>query len=690
MNTSSRRTRACIISNEIVGPFQNGGVGTHCYYLAQFLSQELSQEVTFLYTGHMDLRGEAYWQQRFRDELDIHFVWISPKSPPARPAVHGSSDAERIARKVLDWLQGRTFDVCHFQDMMGHGFRAFQAKRLGVALQETLLTCMLHSSWTWICEAMQMFPTHGLRELQTKHLERYCIAHCDALLSPSQYMMDWVGRQGIPLPAQQHILPYLFDPTLRPAGYRPVNNHLIFFGRLETRKGLLVFLEALQELDRRGHFKNQPLLVTFLGKSGVTPDGNGLASIKRYRETLSPSIQFTCRTNLGHHEAMAFLRQHNDALIVCPALLDNSPFAIIECLQLGLNIIAADRGGIPELFEGRERLFVPEPVPLAEKLLAGLANQLPPPVKRYTPDRSRQLWTDFCNEIAPQLRTNTVRPHSSAPVKAHVIVDADSSATAAAQTLKALAAQTYRPVAVTVVTSSPPDPRFVRPCWEFLDTAATLTALQKSDAKYLIFLSAGSVPRSDLFEKFVIAAERTGVDALTCCLEVQLPGQATLHSYEPLGACLEAGIYWNVFGCGGVMLRNDPPLRLTTTELTQVLSPKESWAFLAHWTLSGRSLDTLPEHLITLATDRSAFASGNANYQTHMAVLNEYAQTMPPWGKWLLQHAAVSDQAFTRPKISLAAKLRREARRLFQQAQQISRRAATVLVPARRRNQPRS
>ena len=39
--------------------------------------------------------------------------------------------------------------------------------------------------------------------------------------------------------------------------------------------------------------------------------------------------------------ALKYLGTHNDALVVCPSLIDNSPYAIIESLQLGLNIIAA-------------------------------------------------------------------------------------------------------------------------------------------------------------------------------------------------------------------------------------------------------------------------------------------------------------------------------------------------------------
>jgi len=42
---------------------------------------------------------------------------------------------------------------------------------------------------------------------------------------------------------------------------------LIFFGRLETRKGLVVFVNALQALAPRLADEQKPIRVTFLGRN---------------------------------------------------------------------------------------------------------------------------------------------------------------------------------------------------------------------------------------------------------------------------------------------------------------------------------------------------------------------------------------------------------------------------------------
>jgi len=135
-------------------------------------------------------------------------------------------------------------------------------------------------------------------------MERYCSERCDFLISPSQYMLDWARRNSVRLPERRAILPYLFDSKIKAVGYRKPQGKVIFFGRLEMRKGLLLFLEALLELDRRGAFAERPVEVTFLGKPGHTTDGGALASIGKFRELYSKAIRLETVTDLGHHQAI--------------------------------------------------------------------------------------------------------------------------------------------------------------------------------------------------------------------------------------------------------------------------------------------------------------------------------------------------------------------------------------------------
>jgi glycosyltransferase involved in cell wall biosynthesis len=657
----SQRTRVCVISPEIVGPHTNGGIGTHCYYLCAFLSQQMGQEVTFLYTGKIERRTEAHWQEWFRRHLGVEFAWLRPNSNPAQTPAEMKSGFIDTARRVYDWLKKRPFEVCYFQEMLGNGFRCFQAKRLGLAFRETVLLCTVHSSTEWVSQAMQAFPEGGIPEVQTKFMERYSIEHCDLLLSPSEYMLGWLEENQFRTPAKKLILPYLFDADLPPVGCRPPANHVIFFGRLEVRKGLLLFLDALEVLGREGALAGRPLRVTFLGRPGYTPDGGGLQTIEKFRRRCSPSLRLELVTDLGHSEAMSFLSNHNDALVVCPSLVDNSPYAVIESLQLGVNLIAARTGGIPELFAGEERLFKPEPADLAAKIRAGLNNELPAPAKRYDLERTRQLWGEFCQKTLPSFHKHAAQSTPAPAARVAVFVGPGASDHTLTRVLKSLEQQSRKVHSVTVASEQPPEPNATR--------------------DYLLFLTAGCIPQPDLVARMVGALEWSGLDLLSCCAEARSGHKPdTRLLYEPLGPCLEGGFMVNLLGAGCVMVRagrgnGRPPPGPPWTQ------PHGLWRFLAETSLANGSWDVVPDLLVTIENPEAEFLEAAIAYSAQVALLEKWSNGSPLWLRYLLLNAVghgkkllatekeLQDlrrhQGFSPGRV--ARKVKREAKRMLKQ-----------------------
>ena len=696
MKNTQDRTRVCVISSEIVGPHQNGGIGTHSYYLSVFLSRQLGQQVTFVYTGEIERHDEAYWQKWFRKNADIEFVWIAPPSAANYRAGDPTSYVVTSAL-VYEWLRRREFDVCHFQEMLGNGFRCFEAKRLGLAFQKTLLTCTTHSSWEWINQAMQSWPRSGRTELEAKYMERYCIEHCDVLLSPSRYMLEWVKENDVPIHAPQHVLPYLFDPEIRSVGSRPVNRHIVFFGRLEVRKGILVFLDALRILAKNAPAGGEPVRVTFLGRPGYTPDGNGLDSVEEARPEVAAAFTMEAVTDLDHKEAMAFLAQHNDALVVCPSLVDNSPYAIIECLELGLNIIAARSGGIPELFDGDERLFEPTADALASKLRAGLAGELPPLRKSYGAARSREQWTDFCTRIAPGLNAGNRAPAAGAQPRVDVLVVGSGADTALLDTLKSLDAQTREPATVTIVrdkadsTTDQIDSFCAKRGWKFTgngseteaDPGLPLIVVRKSENAHAsetgaiaLIVRRGARLDKDAVARFSLAMSASGVDALSCRgFNAASAGNGTENRpFEPLGPCMEGGILLNTFGEGAFAVRAE--LLAPVHAATQRLGERTGfWHFLAELAGLGRKVDVLPETLVTFPRQIAALDGSDLDFNSHTGVIDAITARQPDWVRHALVNAvsiqpngpAASSATAPppKPRRSIGYKIRRETKRIL-------------------------
>jgi hypothetical protein len=119
------------------------------------------------------------------------------------------------------------------------------------------------------------------------------------------------------------------------------------------------------------------------------------------------------------------------------------------------------------------------------------------------------------------------------------------------------------------------------------------------------------------------------------------------HLFEPLGGCLEAGDFANVFGCGCVLVRSDL-LSQKTSELWQCLDQTMIWPFLAKHVAAGRSCDALPETLFTLRADERTFAQGDGNYKAHFEVLQACSHNLPDWVNRVLVASVASDQTVAR------------------------------------------
>jgi hypothetical protein len=85
-------------------------------------------------------------------------------------------------------------------------------------------------------------------------LEQASIELADVVVSPSRYVVDWMGEQGWELPADTRVIPHLTRFAATGEGQPRVEvetgpvRRIVFFGRLEERKGIVPFIEAVNAL----------------------------------------------------------------------------------------------------------------------------------------------------------------------------------------------------------------------------------------------------------------------------------------------------------------------------------------------------------------------------------------------------------------------------------------------------------
>jgi glycosyltransferase involved in cell wall biosynthesis len=360
--------RICLLTSAIAGPTPSGGVGTAFRALALHLANSVDASgakrftVTVLYAAH-PWYGEgtaAQWMEHF-GRLNVRFV---PLVSAASEDYYGPKLLVRAYRAFQFLLQHEgEFDVLTYADHLGNGYFAAMAKRQGLALQGTYIMAQCHSTLRW-ADSLNARPPKDHNTLAYYHMEQKSVEWADARVSPSLDYLKWYTSDEARFDLSHglnFVLPNLLHPMPAPLASKAPRPcmHFVFFGRLEVRKGLLVFLEAVERLIARtpseaaSSLALAPAAVAQLRISFVGPDVSvggekGSLLIKRRLEHVLPPGRLTLETGLTTQHALAYIAQ-GDATAVLPTLGDNSPYVVLEIVAAGLPLITTSAGGGKEL-----------------------------------------------------------------------------------------------------------------------------------------------------------------------------------------------------------------------------------------------------------------------------------------------------------------------------------------------------
>ena len=393
--------RICIATPDILGPIRNGGIGTAYHHLARQLAA-WGHEVTIAYVNYN--AADATQMAAARALYAHHGVAFEPVVP--RPAA--DTPLARVPAPgwtLLGWLRAREqpFDLVHVPDWHGLGYGALLAKSLGLAFGDTHFVVIGHSPSLWATEGSRQL-VHTEAELGWVFMERRSVELADTFISTSVHLIEWMRDAGYALPARAFVWPNAFpppDPAPAAAAERAARDgapleELVFFGRLEPRKGLLLFIDAVDRLVRRDQ---APPRVTFLG--GRSPRVDGPELIRRTVQHWPVAVRTI--TDAGAAEAVAHLAQPG-RLAVIPSLQENCSMAVLECLQAGIPFVAAATGGTPELIDPADHpraLVAPDYIALGDRLAELAAGPLRAVRPRRGFDRVLDVWRQWHAQAAP-------------------------------------------------------------------------------------------------------------------------------------------------------------------------------------------------------------------------------------------------------------------------------------------------
>lgn len=635
----------CIVTPDIMGPVNNGGIGTHCHWFARLLAEE-GRQVTILFTGTVGQGDERRWRDEYRS-LGIDFVQLD-KASGRRYQVRAFK-LQQNSYDVFRFLEGHSFDVVHFQEWQANGLQTLQARRTLGAFPDTCITVTMHSNTRWIAEGGDHWYRRPLENAVTSWAEAFMARNADMVLSPSTYMVDWVRAKGWHLSECVDVIPVCSDWQVPPPmTVEPEEGVIAFFGRLETRKGLVLFLKALGQLrpDERALVK----CVHFVGKVGVVQNRNADMVIRQAMSAMK--IPFEIHRNLARDGALALLRQKK-ATVFIPSLADNYPLTVVEAVGCGLPVYASRVGGIPEIL-GDKHLFDPTPPSLArcvsETLAGGQLHQIE---TFYHVDQVREQWLSTiarCEDLSKTARIRKLNMANEPFVS--ICVPYYNYANYLPKMLESLLRVDYTNLEIIIIDDGSPDPRakIVFDQLKITTTdrrvrferqanagvgAARNAAARLAHGDYLIFMDSDNLAKPEMIAVFMQAMERSGADIVTCYFDAfeehrEPQGEADIHHvYAPAGPAVEVGWAENVFGDANFCIKRSVFEALGGFGVERD-SSWEDWEFLARAALDGRMIEVVPRSLFWYRYTGEGFSRNTDRFKNERRVLRPYLDAVGP------------------------------------------------------------
>lgn len=377
----------CIATPDMLGPVKNGGVGTAFMGLLEALRAK-GHKVTVLYTStQYDTGSPEHWKEDFRRRHDVEFIPYAdlPNTSARFAPLQGADEYLYRSYRVYKYLCSRPdFDIIHFPDYLGIGYYTVMAKAVGLAFTTVPIIVTTHGPVAW-SRASGFATPKDLKPMVSGVLERFVVEHADMVISPSQFLIDWFTEHGWHLPDETH---HAFNNlpeerkaeetkgAKKPAAKRrPPIKELVFFGRIEQRKGIYLFIDAINELLDAHPESLDDIRITFLGKFNQTSISRSTFGL-RLKKWPMP---WQCLEGYDADQALEYLSDPGRVAII-PSLMDNSPCTVVECLERGIDFVATAVGGIPELVKEKDQLPPPQAHALAEAIRVRLvAKKRPKP-----------------------------------------------------------------------------------------------------------------------------------------------------------------------------------------------------------------------------------------------------------------------------------------------------------------------
>jgi glycosyltransferase involved in cell wall biosynthesis len=549
--------RITVVASEILGVPGTGGPGTADSFLAIALGRH-GHDVELLVAPGRDVSAlNEEWRRKFAESN----VRVRPL------AGHGAVRPSFLAPAwhIHDALRSDPPDVVVADDWRALGYAALRSRQLGRSLAETAFVLYCHGPARVFAEAARKVPDTVAR-FGEEVAQRACLELADAVVSPSEWLVGWLRGHRWPIGESVRVIQNLWQSTALEEPVERIQTgsrirRLAFFGQLREGKGIRIFLASLRQLDPQ---LLEGVELLFLGHTRRwTPaqirDELGTRAVERL-------ASIRVETQLERAAAIAELKVPG-TLAVMPSLLENSPYAVAECIEHGLPFLAADVGGTSELVADEDRARVlcpPTPDDFAAALERALASRtgIEPARPARAPKKSLTAWLELIETVVPPSR-----PAKATAARVAVAACGDESVARA----RRLARQT-RSAEVEVIRAE-----------------SRRDGLYRSAAEWVVFLDDEDVPDDEMLDALLAAQAASDSDVVTSAVRPADDLDAVQLFLGDPGAF---GLVENQYGVLGLVRAS---LAAGQPSLDSAVDP--DWLLFARLALAGARVVSIPEPL---------------------------------------------------------------------------------------------
>lgn len=347
-----------LLTSELPGP-RNGGIGR---YVDSFARAWVAagHRCTVFYPGENDEvveSSDGYRQVQFDDgeterakgvNLPEHKTLPADEHPafPHNIVSYDHAVSWRLAEVLGHHAKAEGLpDVIEVQEYKALAYFLLLRQRVEPGYLEGVPVVVHAHTPDFIVQQVNQEPRFRFPDWWVGELERFCFLAANAVLSPSQFLADrlppWFEEGDFPITVYPLPLPEVpASPEVTPEP-----RHLLFAGRIETRKGVIELVDACARLWAAG----EDFRLSLAGNAcAYAPKEMPLDHwlIKRHQRWVEAGrLSF-----LGPvpFDTLARLRESAHAVLI-PSLFENFPYVCVEAMTQGSLVVASTAGGQAEM-----------------------------------------------------------------------------------------------------------------------------------------------------------------------------------------------------------------------------------------------------------------------------------------------------------------------------------------------------